>query len=1631
MFRPLLRSHRRPPRRGTAVLITCFFLITIMMVMGLALIMYAARERAVALAYMDASSAGSTTLQPPAPENTVNHFFSTLIYDVPDDGDQLFNALRGHSIARAMYGSRTDFPNAGTPWAGSTVPWAGVGTFHENAGGYTYNGTTAYPSLATLDRAQIVNHTPLRMDNQFLLVDPEWTGNRIAAGGVLPLFKDSRNGNYVGKHAGYTYPDLKNFFLAARDPATGKVMVPSFHRDWLFGTLAQTNPNWNNDAGRALTLRPRPAEHPNFPRVPLNADGTLTGDVQNLPGGYHYDPAQGFVSYNDSLWMHIGLPPITLSDGRLVQPMVAPLILPLDGKFDLSEHGNRLRAGGAHHSHGGYGRWEVNLAPGMTTGSLNETERQKMMDQRVTSGRTAAFDQYNPGKLLPLYSPVAWTGADVNFKLPSQLTTAPDNLPLLGLPSFGAQAFSGGPYGNFQNDNAAVNHPAAYNSNEFALATEASPSGPVFPYSDLKRFGLRYAFSPSWYSAAFPTRRAGATFQTETDPMAPVTYEYKYSPSATWVPAAPNRAYRLDPAHARRDLFAPRYGYLERPALTPNFVGVDGTTALQITAGATKPSALTAAASPYPAPTTRGSISDFLANNRWTGVQAALGSVNLNRPLADYRTDATKPLYPDPAQPVTLPGNSNMDPVSVGTADRDRREFAKDIFARLIIATGAAGEVQFNTATNRLEIRLPTPPTASPPLQLTPLAGGAPITYTQQQYDALRYLAQLAVNIVDYIDNDDISTIFAWNPSNFNDPPSGLATDLSPNEVGNRVVFGVEKPRLVLNEVYSEITNDPADKEVDGVTPLPMTAKAHVRFWAELLNPTHVPHATPAQGVLGDGSVPLAAYQIQISRANRSFGPTGPLPAAQQGNTSGALTDPTNPEYAKNTMGVFDPAKGAPDATCQFSLLASLPASVKPNDGQYGNTTNPVNGFVLLRTDITGTNSPKQDEFDPTTTSNSMWGNAIVCPKPDSPNALGYTIQMPVKADLSKKEFKQHVVLLQRLANPYLPHSATSNPYVTVDMMDYVPAFDAVIRASGDATKRDPRPATNPANDGSQYDPVKEATGALNRFSVGKVQPLAGFSYATTSDTAGTYNQYLFNGATAPALNSMVMNQTATGATGEPLHTFGRHNGNSATVPAATLNAPQGSEATLNGSETIMLPFDWQIHMDRPLETLGDVFFARDTKPYQLTQEFVTNSTAGPNAGLKYEAGYARWKQHNDGLARALELLTVKSPDLFTAHGGRSAGKVNVNAVFDRRIIQGVWDPQASNRFDMNFVNDMVWEQWLNSRSPLQDHYGPDGNPVPKDPTRPFLPHKVPVPNQRFDTATNTFVSACSVLDMPTTPNGGDRPFLPYGAPAAAAGPGALAYSAPNSTGDGDTILRRPAGAGTLPYLYQTMETHAYTQSEPLRKVMNNVTTVSHTFVVYLTIGYFTVESPTTPPNWPSNVAVPPQFGAEAYDKVPGDLRQKFVGVVDMSNMALKAAPPANDPDPHALEKPFFTALTSTVRQADPATLSFSCYSYDAANGRVSVAADGELVWITAGSPLVIGYGAETQVVTVASVIGRDNTTGIGQVTVNGLTRTAWGGTCVSNVRPGYAGPRTGFDLFSPSTSVKYKPVVPYIERLR
>src|SRR5262249_21186906 len=161
----------------------------------------------------------------------------------------------------------------------------------------------------------------------------------------------------------------------------------------------------------------------------------------------------------------------------------------------------------------------------------------------------------------------------------------------------------------------------------------------------------------------------------------------------------------LDPnfpaCNRRRHLVTTRSHDLDTVGLTP-FVWDpnDATTLYQLATPGKYPIGGT-----IPYPLNNGKTPDNMAHGDfgadWRAVYAARAKVDLSRPLTRY---------PDPAGGSITPG----DPV-FATAQSDRQKLAADIFTRLRVATGAKD------------------PTAATP-------GGA-------DYDALRWLAQLAVNI--------------------------------------------------------------------------------------------------------------------------------------------------------------------------------------------------------------------------------------------------------------------------------------------------------------------------------------------------------------------------------------------------------------------------------------------------------------------------------------------------------------------------------------------------------------------------------------------------------------------------------------------------------------------------------------------------------------------------------------------------------------------------------------------------------------------------------------------------------------------------------------------------------------------
>ena len=240
------------------------------------------------------------------------------------------------------------------------------------------------------------------------------------------------------------------------------------------------------------------------------------------------------------------------------------------------------------------------------------------------------------------------------------------------------------------------------------------------------------------------------------------------------------------------------------------------------------------------------------------------------------------------------------------------------------------------------------------------------------QYNAARCLAQLAVNIVDFIDNDDYITPFNWNPN--------LSTAMDPVNLQNAWVFGTELPRLVINEVYANLDNDyvtplrrfpirnPLARRIRN---LGQTGQYNLGVWVELLNPLTPPNQQddPKSIARRQGAADLSSawqsrqhdaqsvYQLVITKYSTTYAlPTylegvsiGTSLAYQGSNVDGSLPTaalPTTPNVSSNTTVIVSPLADTVNQTAwngvvqwsngqQGQPVPNAPGTVGGNPGFY------------------------------------------------------------------------------------------------------------------------------------------------------------------------------------------------------------------------------------------------------------------------------------------------------------------------------------------------------------------------------------------------------------------------------------------------------------------------------------------------------------------------------------------------------------------------------------------------------------------------------------------------------------------------------------------------------------------------
>lgn len=181
-------------------------------------------------------------------------------------------------------------------------------------------------------------------------------GQRPTDVALQPGHDDHAWNNAGGANVDYTAADPQNMALALAMPLPGAwpqlangpvpVPIPSYHRADLVRYWMQRNSvsDWTalpSGTLKNIVLRPLPHPdlHPNFTGSNPYFDPTWDG---------MYSPQKSWDVDNDgdgiadSIWLDLGFPVRAMADGRLYKPLAAILCLDMDGRLNLNAHGSLM-----------------------------------------------------------------------------------------------------------------------------------------------------------------------------------------------------------------------------------------------------------------------------------------------------------------------------------------------------------------------------------------------------------------------------------------------------------------------------------------------------------------------------------------------------------------------------------------------------------------------------------------------------------------------------------------------------------------------------------------------------------------------------------------------------------------------------------------------------------------------------------------------------------------------------------------------------------------------------------------------------------------------------------------------------------------------------------------------------------------------------------------------------------------------------------------------------------------------------------------------------------------------------------------------------------------------------------------
>lgn len=755
----------------------------------------------------------------------------------------------------------------------------------------------------------------------------------------------------------------------------------------------------------------------------------LNLDVKNL---------EGYPGGNDSIWIDAGFPVMTTADGRKYKALIAPLILDLDGRINLNVAGNLMQRkpdpgpdpkdpfyhyyNGDHASNQGWGRWEINPKKLIESYSVLNPPGSPAGSPFNPLFITQSPFPFPPPPMGPMVDPVAENEflRLLSFTVPSTEngTTGVTNPPTIPQPPNSTKSaalnstfavdnqwrtfgrFSQGKYLPFNSSSPTItsfftNKPHSYAQVDFNGAGDYVPAGPNgmppqtwgpesvkpnfvngtgFPIL-LNAQGVKQDFGNGQASELFldgnslnyharnfnPYRtQSGASGVSTVFPVSETAsilrWQGKGEPfTKSQLAQLLPKSLGLDMPYASaasggtpdaifrqriRNMVTTLSADLDRPAMVP--IDLDPNYKV---VGNNSPN-------DYPL----RSVDTVVSTPNITTPSLKL---DLNRTLRSFPPyTSTSGLFYDKSAPSWTNTES-----AIKFANEDREAFAGAIFNYLKNITG------FTDSDNTILI----------------------IQQTN------RWLAQLAVNIVDFIDTDDFNTRWQWTPGQW--------------------VFGVEMPRLVINELYVQCQNNKNDMLANDTATDPYDINTFIELYNPLIADTIYgtnpgTHKAVLQYAIDptDPTNVASNYKLVIAKRGKTTDP-----AMFSDNVAAKIT-----EIDTNSVPNKVNYHGAFDFTSPMAAPPTLPLNTaEVTTWQDGDQIVDVDTCKLLR-----------DSADLRTLATPAFNGAF--------NFKNASLNMTVPRANTPGLNDSPAVFLQRLVMPGLPFENDQtkllyNPYITTD----------------------------------------------------------------------------------------------------------------------------------------------------------------------------------------------------------------------------------------------------------------------------------------------------------------------------------------------------------------------------------------------------------------------------------------------------------------------------------------------------------------------------------------------------------------------------------------------------------------------